>query len=85
MSEARVKSVAVGTDTALQVKEASSKPSYEALTQQIAYLISTVTNQTNQNLSKSNECNCSKSNNGNGKYSYTKFQNPKRDRKGMRC
>ena len=46
VSEARAKSAVVGTDTALQVKGASSEPSYEALTQQIAYLMTAVTNQT---------------------------------------
>ena len=40
----------VGTD--LQAKVASSDPPYEALTQQIAYLMSAITN---QNLSKNNE------------------------------
>ena len=85
VSEARAKSTVVGTDTALQVKVASSEPSYEMLTQQIAYLMSAVTNQTNQNLSKNNGCNGSKSSNGNGKYLSTKFQRPKRDRKDMKC
>ena len=56
VSEARVKSAVVGMDTAFQAKRASSEPSYEACTQQIAYLLSTFTNQTSQNLSKSNEC-----------------------------
>ena len=73
------------TDTALQAKGASSEQSYEALTQQIAYLMSTVTNQTNQNLSKSNGHNDSQSSNANGKYSCTKFQKPKRDRADMKC
>ena len=50
VSEVRAKSTVVGTDTDSQVKGASSEPSYEAITQQIAYLTSTVTNQTNQNL-----------------------------------
>ena len=50
VSKARAKSAMVGTDTASQVKVASSDPSYEALTQQIAYLMSVVTNQTNQNF-----------------------------------
>ena len=80
VSEARAKSAVVGMGTASQVKGASSEPSYEALTQQIAYLMSTVTNQTNQNSSKSNGCNDYKSSNGNGKYSYTKF---KKNTKGI--
>ena len=78
VSEARAKSAVVGMDTALQAKGASFEPSYEALTQQIAYLMSTVTNQTDQNLSKNHGCNDSKSSNGNDKYSYNKFQKPKR-------
>ena len=73
VSKARAKSTVVGTDTALQVKMASSDPSYEVLTQQIAYVMSAVTNQTNQNLSKNNRHNGSKSSNGNGKYSSIKF------------
>ena len=83
VSEARAKSAVVGTDTASQAKVASSDPSYEVLTQQIAYLISAVTNQTYQNSSKNNGCNGSKSSNGNGKYSSTKSQRPKRE--GMKC
>ena len=79
--EARAKSTVVGLDTASRAKGASSEPSYEALTQQIAYLMPAVTNQSNQNLGKSKECDDSKSSNGNGKYSYTKFQKPKRDKK----
>ena len=71
----------MGADTASQAKGASSEPLYEMLTQQIAYLISAVTMQTNQNVNKSEECNGSKSSNGNGKYSYTKSQKPKGIRK----
>ena len=85
VSKARAKSTVVVLDTVLQVKGASSESSYEALTQQIAYLMSDVTNHTNWNSSKSNRCKDSKANNGNGKYSYTKFQKPKRDRKDMKC
>ena len=84
VSETRAKSAVMGMDTASQAKGASSEPSYEALTQQIAYLMSTVTNQTNQNLSKSNGHSGSKSSSGNGKYSYSKFQEPKRDKKDMK-
>ena len=50
VSRARAKSTVVGTD--LQVKVASSDPPYEALTQQIAYLMSAITN---QNFSKNSE------------------------------
>ena len=72
VSEARAKSAVVGTDS--QAKVASSDPPYEALTQQIAYLMSAITN---QNLSKNNECNGSKQSNGNGKFSNIKFQRQK--------
>ena len=85
VSKARAKYAMVGTDTASQVRVASSDLSYEALTQQKAYLMSAVTNQTNQNTSKNNGCNGSKSSNGNGKYLSTRFQRPKRDRKDMKC
>ena len=85
VSEAQAKSAVEGMDTASKVKGVSSETSYEALTQQITYLMSAVTNQTNQNWSKSNGCNDSKSSNKNGKYSYTKFQKPNRDRKDMKC
>ena len=83
-SEVRAKSAVVGTDTDLQVKGASSEPSYEVITQQIAYLMSAVTNQTNQNLNKNGGCMGSKSN-GNGKYLSTMIQRPKRDKKTMTC
>ena len=73
VSEARAKSAVVGTDTTLQVKGASSEPSYEVLAHQIAYLMSAVTNKNNQNLNKSNEHNGSKASSENGKYSSTKF------------
>ena len=72
LSEMRAKSVVVGTDTDSQVKGASSEPSYEAITQQIAYLMSAVTYQTNQNLNKNGGHTGSKSN-GNGKYPSTTF------------
>ena len=74
VSEARAKSTIVGTD--LQVKVASSDPPYEALTQQIAYLMSAITN---QNSSKNNECNGSKQSNGSGKSQQPSF----RDQKGI--
>ena len=80
VSKARAKSVVVGTDS--QVKVASSDLPYEALTQQIAYLMPAITN---QNLSKNNEHNGYKQSNGNGKLSTTKLQRPKRDRKDIKC
>ena len=76
MSNARAKSTVVGID--LQAKLLNSDPPYEALTQQIAYLMSAITN---QNLSKIDECNGSKQSNGNSKFSTTKFQRPQWDRK----
>ena len=80
--KARAKSAVVGTASAPQVKVASSDPQYEVFTEQIAYLMSAITN---QNLSKNNGHNGSRSNNGNGKYSSTKFQRSKKDRKDMKC
>ena len=44
-----------------------------------------MSNITNQNLSKNSDYSGSKPSNGNGKFSSTKFQRPKRDRKDMRC
>ena len=44
VSEARAKSAVVGMASASQAKVASSDPPYEALTQQIAYLMSDITN-----------------------------------------
>ena len=84
VSEERIKSTVVGMDS--QVKVASSDLPYEALTRQIAYLMSTITN---QNASKDNDCIGSKQSNGNGKFSNTnsstKFQRSKRDRRDMKC
>ena len=85
VSEVRAKSTVMGTDTDLQVKGASSEPLYEAVTQQIAYVMSTVSIQTSQNSSKSKDCDGSKSSNGNDKYFYNNFQKPKRDKKDMKC
>ena len=49
VSEARAKSTVVGIAPGLQAKVANSDQPYEAVTQQIAYLMSAITN---QNLSK---------------------------------
>ena len=46
----RAKSAIVGTDTDLAEGKACSKPSYEAITQQIAYLMSAVANQVKPEL-----------------------------------
>ena len=85
MSEVRAKSAVVGTDDAdsSEVK-ASSEPSYEAIMQQIAYLMSAVANQTNLNPTKTGGCTVFKPN-GNGKYSSNTFQRPKHYRKNMTC
>ena len=72
VSEIRAKSTVVGTDTDSQVKGASSEPSYKAITQKVAYLMSAVTHQTNQNLNKNGGHMGSKSN-GNDKYPSTTF------------
>ena len=52
MSEVRAKSAVAGADTDSQAKGFSSKPSYEAIMQQIAYLMSVVANQTNLILTR---------------------------------
>ena len=75
--EARVKSAVV--DLKAQPKVASSDQSYEEITQQIMYLVSTITNQSLNN----NGQNGSNHNNGDGKFS--KPQRPKKDRKDMIC
>ena len=84
VSEVRAKSAVVGTDTDLAEAKASSEPSYEAITQQIAYLMSAVANQTNPNLTKTIGHPGFKPN-GNGKYSSNAFQRPKHDKKNMTC
>ena len=84
VSEVRAKSAVVGTETDSLAKGASSEPSYVAIMQQIAYLMSAVTNQTSLNLNKNGGCVGFKSN-GNGKYPSTTFQRPKRDKKNMTC
>ena len=78
--KARAKSAVVATES--QAKAASSDPPYEAITQQIAYLMSVITK---HNSSKNNECNGSKQSNGNGKFSNTEFHRSKKDRKDMKC
>ena len=80
-SEVRAKSVVVGANTDSLETKASSKPSYEAITQQIAYLMSAIANQTNPNMTKTSGHPGFKPNR-NGKYSNT-FQRPKCDRKNM--
>ena len=78
-SEARAKSAVIELET--KPKVTSSEPSYEAITQQIAYLISAITNQNASNNGQ-NDVRC---NNGNGKFPNTKTQWLKRDQKDMLC
>ena len=84
VSDGRAKSAIVGTNTDLAEAKASSEPSYEAITQQIAYLMSAVVNQVNPELTKPSGCLGFKSNENN-KYSSNTFQRPKCDRKNMTC
>ena len=84
MSKGRAKSAIVGTNTDLAEAKPSSEPSYEANTQQIAYLMSAVANQVNQELTKPNGHLGFKPN-GNNKYSSNTFQRPKHNRKNMTC
>ena len=84
VSEVRAKSAVVGSDTDSLAKVASSEPSYEEITQKIAYLKSAVANQTSPNPNKNVGCTGFKSN-GNGKYPSTTFQRPKQDRKNTTC
>ena len=73
--EARVKSAVDELET--QPKVDSSDKSYEAITQQIVYLMSTITNQ-HLNNNGQNGSNCS-----NGGGTFSKPQRPKKDRKDM--
>ena len=84
VSEVRAKSVVVGADTDLAETKASSEPSYEAITQQIAYLMSAIANQTTTNLTKTSGHPGLKPH-GSGRYSSNMFQRPKCDSKKMTC
>ena len=79
----RAKSALVGANRDSAEAKVSSKPSYEAITQQIAYLMSAVANQVNPEPTKPSGCPGFKPN-GN-KYSSNTFQRPKHDRKNMTC
>ena len=74
-SEVRAKSAVV--KMGIQSKATSFKPPYQAIMQQIAYLISTITNQNASN----NGQNGARHNDGNGKFPNTKTQRQKKDRK----
>ena len=84
VSKDRAKSAIVGANTDLAEAKASSKPSYEAITQQIAYLMSAVATQINPEQTKTSGCLGFKPS-GNNKYSSNTFQRPKHDRKNMTC
>ena len=84
VSEGRAKSAIVGANTDLAETKASSDLSFEAITQQMAYLMSAVTNHASPNLTKSSGCLGFK-HNGAGKYSPNTFQRPKCDKKNMTC
>ena len=56
VSEGRAKSAIVETDTDLAEAKSNSEPSYEAITQQIAYLISAVVNQVKPESTKPSGC-----------------------------
>ena len=84
VSEARAKSTVIGADTDSPTKGASSEPSCEVITQQIADLMSAVANQMSLNPNKNGGHKGFKSD-GNGKYPSTTFQRPKKDRKNLTC
>ena len=77
--KSRAKSAVVELDT--QPNANSSEPPYEAIIQQIVYLMFAITNQNANN----NGPNGMRHNNGNGKFPNTKTQRPKRDQKDMLC
>ena len=79
VSEARAKLAVVQLET--QPKVASSEPSYEAIMQQVMYLMSTITNQ-NANTNGQNGPRC---NSWSGKFTNTRTKRPKKDRKDMLC
>ena len=84
VSKGRATSAIVGTNTDLAEAKGSSEPSYEAITQQIAYLMSAVPNQIKPEPTKLSGHPGFKSNENN-KYSSNTFQRPKHDRKNMTC
>ena len=80
VSEGRAKSAIVGANTDLVEAKASSEPSYKAITQHIAYLISAVAIQVNPEQTKTSGCPGFKPN-GKNKYSSNTFHRSKYDRK----
>ena len=77
VSEVRAKPAVVGIES--KSKASSSELPYEPITQQITYLMSTITNQNANN----NGQNGPRHNNGNGKFLNTRTQRPNKDRKDM--
>ena len=84
LTKGRSKSAAVGENADLAEAKVSSDPSYEAITQQIAYLMSAVANNVNPGLTKPNGCLGIKSK-GNNRYSSNMFQRSKCDRRIITC
>ena len=78
VSKGRAKSAIAGTNTDLAESRASSEPSYKAITQQIAYLMSAVAKQVMPEPTKSSGCPRFKPNETN-KYSSNTSQRPKHD------
>ena len=78
-SEVRAKSAVVELET--QPKTTRSESAYEAIMQQIAYLMSAINNQNVCN----NGLNVARHNNWNGKFHNTKMQRSKKDQKDMLC
>ena len=82
MSEARAKSVVVGAAVDLAEAKASFEPSYETITQKIAYLMSAIASQAQSDQTKPSGHPEFKPN-GNSKYSFNTIQRPKHDRKNI--
>ena len=78
VSVGKAKSAIVGTDTNLAEAKTNSEPSYEAITQQIAYLMSALANQIKPEPTKPSGYPGFKSNETN-KYSSNTFHRPKCD------
>ena len=78
VSEGRAKSTIVGTDTDLAEAKTNSEPSYEAITQQITYLMSAVAKQVKPEPTRPSGHLGFKSNETN-KHSSNTFQRPKCD------
>ena len=78
VSEGKAKSAIVGTNTDMAETKASSEPSYEAITQQIAYIMSAVANQVMPEQTKASGCLGFKPNETD-KYSSNTSQMPKHD------